>query len=48
MKLKKAIDDGEIKEEKSINLVIKLLKEKAFHNISFSKLMLLYNKLIKD
>ena len=46
IKLKVEIDNGNIVEEKSVELVKKLIKEKAFHNISFSKLILLYNKLM--
>jgi hypothetical protein len=46
IKLKVEIDNGNIVEEKSIDLISKLIKEKAFHNISFSKLILLYNKLM--
>ena len=48
IQLKCAVDNGEIVEEKSINLVKKIIKEKAFHAITFTKLILLYNKLIKD
>ena len=48
IQLKVANDNGDIKEEQSQILIKKLIKEKAFHNISFCKLMLLYNKLIKD
>ena len=47
IKLKIAVDKGDIKEKKSIALINKIIKEKAFHNISFSKIMILYNKLIK-
>ena len=46
IKLKVEIDNGNIVEEKSVDLISKLIKEKAFHNISFSKLILLYNKLM--
>ena len=48
IKLKCAVNDGEIVEEKSVNLVKKILKEKAVQNITFTKLILLYNKLVKD
>ena len=47
IKLKVAIDNNEIKDKKSISIIEQLIKEKAFHNISFAKLMLLYNKLMK-
>lgn len=47
IKLKMEIDNGNIVEEKSIDLINKLIREKAFHNISFSKLILLFHKLMK-
>ena len=47
MKLKSSMNNGEIVGEKSVNLVKKIIKEKAVHNITFTKLILLYNKLVK-
>ena len=48
IKLKRDVDDEKIDEYKYISLIKKIIKEKAFHNITFTKLFLLYNKLIKD
>ena len=48
MKLKFAINKNDIKEKKAIDLIQKLIKEKAIHNISFTKLILLYNKYMKE
>ena len=48
MKLKSSMNNGEIVGEKSVNLVKKIIKEKAVHNITFTKLILLYNKLVKN
>ena len=48
MKLKIAIDRKHIKEKRSISIILKIIKEKAFHNISFTKLILLYNKYMKE
>ena len=48
MKLKSSMNNGEIVGEKNVNLVKKIIKEKAVHNITFTKLILLYNKLVKN
>ena len=47
MKLKIGIKEGIVKEEKHKDLINRLIKEEAFHYISFSRLILLYNKLMK-
>ena len=47
LNLKTAIKEKKIKDENIIEIVNRIVKEKAFHKISFVKLILLYNKSMK-
>ena len=50
IQLKLAISNGEIRDEnnKYTNIIDRLIKEKGIHNISFTKLMILYNRLMNN